>query len=106
MTDETREVLVNPFQVGETVTIPAGTIYTSTNPELKGRRRLERAETVIVDEIFPATLVRTPSQRVLIHPYRIRTRNHGGYAKDINVTEKIVRLNGKVPVYEQLSVDV
>lgn len=106
MTDETREVLVNPFQVGETVTIPAGTIYTSTNPELKGRRKMERAETVVVDEIFPATLVRSRSHGVLVRPHRIRTRNHDGYAKDISVTEKLIRLNGKVPLYEQLSVDV
>lgn len=106
MTDETRKVLVNPFQVGETVTIPAGTIYTSTDPELKGRRKMERAETVEVDEIFPATLVRAQSQRVLVRPHRIRTRSHDGYTKDISVTEKIVRLNGKVPLYEQLSADV
>lgn len=106
MADETRNVLVNPFQVGETVTIPAGTIYTTTNPELKGRLKTERAETVVVDETFPASLFRTPSNRLLVRPQRIRVRNHGGYARDINITEKIVRLNGKVPVYEQLSVDV
>jgi hypothetical protein len=106
MTDETRKVLVNPFQVGETVTLPVGTIYTSTNPELSGRQKTQRAETVVVDESFPASLVRTPSNRLMVRPQRIRVRNHGEYARDINITEKIVRLNGKIPVYEQLSVDV
>jgi hypothetical protein len=106
MTDETRKVLVNPFHVGETVTIPAGTIYTSTDPELKGRQRTKRAETVVVDATFPASLTRTPSNQLLVRPQRIRVQNHGGYAKDFNITEKIVRLNGKLPVYEQLSVDV
>jgi hypothetical protein len=106
MADETRKVLVNPFQVGETMMIPAGTIYTSTNPEIKGRQKTKRAETVVVAETFPASLVRTPSHRVLVRPQRIRANNHTGYAKDINITEKIVRLNGKLPVYAQLSADV
>lgn len=107
MADETRNVLVNPFQVGETVTLPVGTIYTSTNPELKGRQKTARAETVVVSETFPASLFRTPSNRLLVRPQRIRVRNHdGGYDRDINITEKLVRLNGKVPAYEQLSADV
>jgi hypothetical protein len=106
MSDETREVLVNPFQVGETVTIPVGTIFTSTDPAIKGRRQTERAETVVVDETFPSTLVRTPSQRLLIRPLRIRTSGPDGYSKDINITEKIIRLNGKIPQYEHVSSDV
>lgn len=106
MADETREVLVNPFKVGETVTIPAGTIYTSTDPELKGRQKMKRAETVVVDETFPASLVRTQSQRVLVQPLRIRTIGPDGYTKDINITEKIIRLNGQIPQYEQVSMDV
>lgn len=106
MADETREVLVNPFKVGETVTIPAGTTYTSTDPALKGRRKTERAETVVVDETFPASLVRTQSQRILVQPLRIRTSGSGLYTKDINITEKIIRLNGKIPQYEQVSMDV
>lgn len=107
MADETREVLVNPFQVGETVTIPTGTIYTSTDPALTGRQKTKRAETVVVDETFPASLVRTKSQGVLVRPLRIRTTtNASGYARDFNITEKIVRLNGKIPQYEQMSSDV
>lgn len=106
MADETREVLVNPFKVGETVTIPTGTIYTSTNPELKGRQKTKRAETVVVDETFPASLVRTQSQRVLVQPLRIRATGTDGYTKDINITEKIIRLNGQIPQYEQVSMDV
>lgn len=106
MEGSTREVLVNPFQAGETVTIPAGTVYTSTDPELKGRLKTQRAETVVVDETFPASLVRTQSQRVLVQPLRIRTTGPDGYTKDINITEKIIRLNGKIPQYEQVSVDV
>lgn len=106
MTDRTHTALVNPFHVGETVTIPAGTIYTSTNPELKGRQRTKKAETAVIDETFPAVLTRTPSNQLLVRPHRIRVQNHDGYAKDITITEKIVRLNGKVPAYEQLPVDV
>lgn len=106
MADETRDVLVNPFQVGETVTIPAGTTYTSTDPALKGRQKMERAQAIEVDEVFPASLVRTQSQQVLVQPLRIRTTCPDGYAKDINITEKIIRLNGKIPQYEQVSVDV
>lgn len=106
MADETREVLVNPFRAGETVTIPAGTMYTTTDPAHKGRQKMERAMTVVVDEIFPASLVRTRSQQVLVQPLRIRTTCADGYSKDINITEKIIRLNGKIPQYEQVSADV
>lgn len=106
MIDRTHKALVNPFHVGETVTIPVGTIYTSTNPELKGRQKIERAETAVIDETFPASLTRTPSNQLLVRPHRIRVQSHDGYAKDITITEKIVRLNGQVPVYEHLPVDV
>lgn len=106
MTEETREVLTNPFQEGEEVSIPAGTTYTSTNPSLKGRLKTKRTQTVVVAESFPAFLVRTKTDRVLIRPLRIRTTGSGGYAKDINITEQIVRLNGKIPHYEQVQVDV
>jgi hypothetical protein len=106
MTEETREVLTNPFQEGEEVSIPAGTTYTSTNPALKGRLKTKRTQTVTVAETFPAFLVRTKTDRVLIRPLRIRTTGSGGYAKDINITEQIVRLNGKIPHYEQVQVDV
>lgn len=106
MINQTHKALVNPFHVGETVTIPAGTVYTSTNPELKGRQRTKRAETAVIDNTFPASLTRTPSNQLLVRPHRIRVQNHDGYARDIAITEKIVRLNGKTPVYEQLPVDV
>lgn len=106
MSEETREVLTNPFEVGEEVSIPAGTTYTSTDPSLKGRLKTQQALTVIVAEVFPASLVRTKNDRVMTRPLRIRTTGSGGYAKDINITEQIVRLNGKVPQYEQVQVDV
>jgi hypothetical protein len=105
-TGETREVLTNPFQVGERVTIPAGTTYTTTNPTIRGRQKTKRAQTVTVDDTFPAFLVRTKSDRVLVRPLRIRTTGSGGYAKDINITEQIVRLNGKTPHYAPVPVDV
>ena len=106
MAAETRKALVNPFQAGDTVTIPAGTVYTSADPAIKGRRKTLHAETVVVDESFPAALVRTRTHGVLVRPQHIRVKNHGEYAREFNVTEKIVRLNGRIPAYEQLSADV
>jgi hypothetical protein len=106
MSEETREVLSNPFQIGEEVTIPAGTTYTSSNPAVKGRQKTKRTQTVTVADTFPAFVVRTKTDRLLIRPLRIRTTGSGGYAKDINITESIVRMNGKTPHYEQVSVDV
>lgn len=106
MSEETRKVLTNPFTVGEEITIPAGTTYTSTNPSLKGRQKTKEVQTVTVDETFPASLVRTKTEKIVIRPLRIRTTEADGYAKDINITEQIVKLNGKVPRYEQVQVDV
>lgn len=103
---ETREILTNPFQVGDQVMIPAGTTFTSTNPSVKGRQKTKRSQVVTVEETFPAFLVRTKTNRILVRPLRIRTKGSGGYAKDINITEMIVRLNGKTPHYEQVPVDV
>lgn len=101
---ETREVLVNPFKVGDKVSIPAGTTYTSSNPALKGRNKTGRAQTVTVLDSFPSFLTRTKSGRILARPFRIRTTGSGGYWKDITITEKIIRMNGLTPEYEEVEV--
>lgn len=106
MSDEVREVLTSPFNVGDSVMIPAGTTYTTANPAVRGRHKTKRAITVTVDDVFPAFLVRTKTDRILVRPLRIRTTGSGGYAKDINITEQIVRLNGRVPSYEAVPLNV
>lgn len=106
MTNETREVLKNPFEVGDTVLIPAGTTYTTTNPTLKGRHKTKRATSVLVEDSFPAFFTRSKSGRIMGRPLRIRTTGSGGYWKDINITEAIVTINGKTPHYEKVSVQV
>lgn len=105
-TDETREVLMNPFQNGDSVLIPAGTTYTTTDPKMRGRHKTRRASTVVVDDSFPAFFVRTQSGRIMGRPLRIRTTGSGGYWKDINITESVVTLNGKTPHYEKVPVQV
>lgn len=102
-TAETREVLVNPFKVGESIVIPAGTPFTSSAPTLKGRQVVKRAHKVTVNEAIPAHLAPRNSDtgsKVLVRPLKVRAKGSGGYWKDINITEKIVKLNGKTPTYE------
>jgi hypothetical protein len=60
---------------------------------------------VTVSEAIEAHLAPRNSEKgskVLVRPLRIRAKGSGGYWKDINITEKIVKLNGKTPTYETL----
>ena len=101
-----RQVLANPFKVGEQVTIPAGTPYTSTAPTLKGRQVVKRAHKVVVSETTTPVIAPRNSEKgskVLVRPVRIRAKGSGGYWKDITLTEKIVKANGKTPTYETLA---
>lgn len=103
---ETRAVLANPFKPGETVIIPAGTVFTSSAPTLKGRQTVKRAHKVVVSEAVPAQLQPRRSEKgskVLVRPLRIRAKASGGYWKDIPLNERIVKFNGKTPTYENLS---
>ena len=103
---ETREVLANPFKVGESIIVPAGTVFTSTAPTLKGRQKVKRAHKVTISETVPAQLAPRNSEKgskVLVRPLRVRVKSSGGYWKDITLNEKIVKLNGKTPEYETLS---
>jgi hypothetical protein len=102
----TRTVLANPFKTGETVVIPAGTVFTSSAPTLKGRQKVKRAHKVVVSETVPAQLQPRQSEKgskVLVRPLRIRAKASGGYWKDIPLNEKIVKFNGKTPTYETLA---
>jgi hypothetical protein len=102
----TREVLANPFKVGESVTIPAGTTFTSSNPTQKGRQVAKRGHKVTVSDTIPARIAPRKSEKgskVLVRPLRIRAKGSGGYWKDITLTEKLIRVNGKVPTYETIS---
>lgn len=102
----TRAVLANPFKAGETVVIPAGTVFTSSAPTLKGRQTVKRAHKVVVSEAVPAQLQPRRSEKgskVLVRPLRIRAKASGGYWKDIPLNERIVKFNGKTPTYETLS---
>lgn len=106
-TNATREVLGNPFKVGESIVIPAGTVFTSTAPTLKGRQKVKRAHKVTISEAIPAHLAPRNSEKgskVLVRPLRVRVKSSGGYWKDITLNEKIVKLNGKTPAYETLSI--
>lgn len=105
-TSTVREVLVNPFKVGETIIVPAGTSFTSTAPTLKGRQKAKRAHKITVSEAVPAQLAPRKSEtgsKVLVRPLRVRAKGSGGYVKDFNVTEKLIKLNGKTPTYEKIS---
>jgi hypothetical protein len=102
----TREVLANPFKAGEKITIPSGTIFTSTAPTLKGRQKVKRAHKVTVVDSIPARVQPRNSEKgskVLVRPVRVRAKGSGGYWKDITLTEKIVKLNGKPLSYDLLS---
>lgn len=102
----TRAVLANPFKAGDTVIIPAGTVFTSSAPTLKGRQTVKRAHKVTVSEAVPAQLQPRHSEKgskVLVRPLRIRAKASGGYWKDIPLNERIVKFNGKTPTYEELS---
>lgn len=104
--DATREVLTNPFKVGEQITIPSGTVFTSTAPTLKGRQIVKRAHKVTVMDAIPAKVQPRNSEKgskVLVRPVRVRAKGSGGYWKDITLTEKIVRINGKQISYETIS---
>ena len=101
----TRAVLTNPFKAGDTVVIPAGTVFTSSAPTLKGRQKVKRAHKVTVSETIPAQLQPRQSEKgskVLVRPLRIRAKGSGGYWKDIPLNEKIVKFNGMTPTYETL----
>lgn len=101
-----REVLTNPFKVGEQITIPSGTVFTSTAPTLKGRQTVKRAHKVTVMDAIPAKVQPRNSEKgskVLVRPVRVRAKGSGGYWKDITLTEKIIRINGKPLSYETIS---
>lgn len=105
-TETAREVLTNPFKVGETIIVPAGTSFTSTAPTLKGRQKAKRAHKITITEAVPAHLAPRNSEtgsKVLVRPLRVRAKGSGGYVKDFNVTEKLIKLNGKTPTYQKLS---
>lgn len=107
--ENTREVLVNPFKIGESVMIPSGTVYTSTAPSLKGRQQVKRAHKVTVADTIPARVAPRKSEKgakVLVRPVRLRAKGSGGYFKDITLTEKIIRMNGKLPTYETISLEL
>lgn len=102
----TREVLTNPFKVGEQITIPSGTVFTSTAPSAKGRQVVKRSHKVTVLDTIPARVQPRNSAtgaKFLVRPVRVRAKGSGGYWKDITLTEKIVRLNGKPLSYETIS---
>ena len=61
--NDTREVLANPFKVGEQIVIPAGTVFTSTAPTLKGRQKVKRAHKVTISEAVPAHLAPRNSEK-------------------------------------------
>lgn len=101
-----REVLVNPFKAGEQITIPSGTVFTSTAPSAKGRQVVKRSHKVTVIDSIPARVQPRNSEtgaKFLVRPVRVRAKGSGGYWKDITLTEKIVRLNGKPLSYETIS---
>lgn len=101
-----REVLVNPFKAGEQITIPSGTVFTSTAPSAKGRQVVKRSHKVTVIDSIPARVQprnSTTGAKFLVRPVRVRAKGSGGYWKDITLTEKIVRLNGKPLSYETIS---
>lgn len=105
--DTTREVLTNPFKAGERITIPSGTVFTSTAPTAKGRQVVKRAHKVTVMDSIPARVQPRNSEKgskVLVRPVRVRAKGSGGYWKDITLTEKIVRLNGKPLSYETITI--
>lgn len=108
-TDEnTRQVLKNPFKPGDTIVIPAGTTFTSTAPTLRGRQTAKRTHKITISETVPATVAPRNSEKgskVLVRPMRVRAKGSGGYIKDIKLTEKIVRINGKTPEYETITLD-
>ena len=104
---KTRQVLSNPFRIGEQIVIPAGTVFTSTNPAAKGRQLVKRAHKVTVHDSIPARVQPRKSEKgsqVLIRPVRIRAKGSGGYWKDITLTEKVIRFNGRTVSYENLPV--
>jgi hypothetical protein len=103
---DTRQILANPFNAGEQITIPSGTIFTSSAPTAKGRQVVKRAHKVTVFDSIPARVQPRNSEtgsKVLVRPVRVRAKGSGGYWKDITLTEKIVRINGKTPTYETIS---
>ena len=103
---DTRQVLDNPFKIGDSISIPSGAIFTSAAPTAKGRQVVKRGHKVTVHDIIPARVQPRKSEtgsNVLVRPPRIRAKGSGGYWKDITLTEKIVRLNGKAPSYETIS---
>lgn len=101
-----REVLVNPFKAGEQITIPSGTVFTTTAPHAKGRQVVKRSHKVTVIDSIPARVQprnSTTGAKFLVRPVRVRAKGSGGYWKDITLTEKIVRINGKPLHYETIS---
>ena len=102
----TRQVLVNPFKAGESIMIPAGVTFTSTAPTLKGRQTVKRGHKVTVQDSIPVKVQPRKSEKgsnFLVRPARIRAKGSGGYWKDITLTESIIKLNGKAPSYENVS---
>jgi hypothetical protein len=103
----TRQVLVNPFREGDIVNIPAGSVFTSSAPTLKGRQKVKRGHKVTVVDTIPAHVQPRNSEtgsKVLIRPSRIRAKGSGSYWKDITLTEKILKFNGMNATYETVNV--
>lgn len=99
---EACRVMVNPFIAGQTVIIPAGTVYLSQNPSVIGRQKTSRALTATIEAAIPAKAVKGSNGRCIISPARIRIMGAGGHMEDINLTEAIVVANSNQPEYELL----
>jgi hypothetical protein len=104
----TRQVLVNPFKAGDVVNIPAGSVFTSAAPTLKGRQKVKRGHKVTLVGTIPAHVQPRNSEtgsKVLIRPARLRAKGSGNYWKDITLTEKILKFNGLNATYETVNVE-
>lgn len=99
---EACKVMMNPFIAGQTVIIPAGTIYLSQNPSVIGRQKTSRALTAIIETAIPAKAVKGANGRCIISPARVRIMGTGGHLEDVNLTEAILFANNKQPEYELL----
>lgn len=104
----TRQVLVNPFKAGDVVNIPAGSVFTSAAPTLKGRQKVKRGHKVTLVGTIPAHVQPRNSEtgsKVLIRPARLRAKGSGNYWKDITLTEKILKFNGLNATYETVNIE-
>lgn len=108
--------LVNPFSKGDVVKIPVSTPYKTTQPNHSGVKVFKRNQSVnvffdnegMVDVYFKigkpcadsATIYSTEFQNILVGVPSITYAGTGGYWKDIELTEDILRFNGVEPEYK------